>query len=137
MVENFLVAGSGIKLDTSRWPVLIMTTPKDLEEATEQQLTEFMDLFYGFIAEKKERYALVLNLLNMKKLSSNRRQMHTLSMKRNKALTQKYCACTAMVSESAVFRGVLMAIFWMFKPAYPTKVFKSVEEAISWAEQQL
>ena len=42
-----------------------------------------------------------------------------------------------MVFESAVVRGVLMAIFWIFKPAYPTKAFKSVEEAIAWAEKHI
>ncbi len=137
MTSDFLEARSGIKLDTSQWPVLIMTTPEGLGETDASELREFMDLFYDFIREKKERYALVLNLLNMKNLSSNRRQIHNLAQKSNKELTQKYCSCTALVFESAVLRGVLQAMFWMMKPSYPTKVFKTVEEAISWAKTQV
>jgi hypothetical protein len=31
----------------------------------------------------------------------------------------------------------MMSVFWLFSPKHPTDVFKTMEEAVSWANSRL
>ena len=42
-----------------------------------------------------------------------------------------------MVFTSPLLRGVLTAIFWVRKPAYPTGVMGTVEDGVAWSQSML
>ncbi len=53
---------------------------------------------------------------------------------------EKLKLCTAgyaLVTSSAIIRGVLTATFWIAPPGYPTHVCKTPEEAFQWLAQCL
>jgi hypothetical protein len=85
---------------------------------------------------KSERFATLMDLRQCANLPSRQRKILTDGMKQNKEVNKKYCVGTAMVFDSAVLRGVLMAVFWLVKPEHPTNIFKSYEDALSWVQNQ-
>ncbi len=133
MKPEFPDFGTGISVDTSKWPLLILNHSGSYQE---EQTELFLKTFNDFVMNNTERYALVADLSHRTNSSSNERRLMSRSMSKNKKLNIKYRVCTAMVFDSAVMRGALQAITWINKPPYPTKAFKNLEEAIAWAEKQ-
>ncbi len=135
MKVEFPDLDGAIKIDASQWPVLIIR--HDHQTNTEAQNLHFFEVFGDFVKNNRERYALIADLASAENTKSNDRRLVSRSMSENKELNKKYRACTAIVFNSAVIRGALMALSWVFKPPYPTKTFKTLDEAVAWAKEQL
>jgi len=135
MKPDFPVLDGAVQIDASQWPILIIR--HDDKTNTEEQNLEFLKVFSEFVKSNKERYALVADLASAENTKSNDRRLLSKSMSQNKELNKKYRACAAIVFDSAVTRGALMALTWIFKPPYPTQTFKTVDDAIAWAKEQL
>ncbi len=133
-MEQSVHTVAGHQIDESQWPIVIVRVKPDTSDA---QMIEFLEFFIDFVRERRERYGVVLDLKNTKKMDSRQRRLLTKSMSKNKEFTEQYCACNAMVFDSPVIRGVLMAVFWIIKPAFPSKVFAEVEDAVKWAHSQI
>ncbi len=134
MSVQFPTSDSGLEVDISQWPVLIITLPP---RTSDEELKSFNTSIGKFLEEKGERYALIMDARAAETLDVVQRRMHSDFMKKRKKFAEKFCAATALVFESMVQRGVLIAILWAFKPSYPIKVFKSPDEAVDWAKKQL
>ena len=122
----------GIYIDHSLWPILIVTPPEG-RKPNDRELEEFMVAYKKQIdRDKKERYGIILDLRESPGLDSKQRKMLTNFMNESDHL-EEYCALTAMIFKSLPLRGMLTAIFWLFKPPYPTRVFGGLDEALTWA----
>jgi hypothetical protein len=58
-------------------------------------------------------------------------------LKKNEGLMKTYCSGTAYVIANTLVRNVLKAIFAIQKQPVPFAIFSTLEEASSWARQQL
>jgi hypothetical protein len=119
---------------TANWPVLVITPEEDM---TDPEILKYIQDFNGFIDEKKERYAMAIDLKHGRGLRAKQRKLLVDNMKRRKEFNEKYCAGVALVFDSPVIRGTAMAMMWLFKPSFPIKVFKRREKAIRWCEVRL
>ena len=134
MGPEFPALISDIKVVTADWPVIVVDTSDNL---TDGELIDFLEKYDAFMQEQNQRHAVVVDLKRTKRMPSRQRKMITDSMSKRNEYTKQFSACTALVFESAVMRGMLMAIFWIVKPAYPTKVFNSRKEAVAWCQTML
>jgi hypothetical protein len=78
-----------------------------------------------------------MDLTQRTNMTKNQRKILIDGMNKRREFTGKYSAGTAVVFKSAIVRGIMMSIFWLFDPKYPTEIFKTVEEAIDWCGAQL
>ncbi len=134
MQNNLLTQHQGIKLDISNWPVMVLT-PTD--NVTDQSIQDFMITFFEVVKSKDERYALVVDLREKTNMSYRQRKLMTTELNKNKDFAEQYNAGTALIVNSAVVRGIMMSVFWLFSPKHPTDVFKTMEGAFSWATARL
>ena len=134
MQNDLLTQHQGIQLDTSNWPIMILT-PTD--NVTDQSVEDFMTTFFEVVRAKKERYALIVDLRQKTNLSYKQRRLMTAQLNENKEFAEQYNAGTALIVNSAVVRGIMMSVFWLFNPKHPTDVFKTMEDAFTWANARL
>jgi len=118
-----------ITTDVSRWPVVVVRAPATVSD---EEMAEHLAFFEGKVYARREPFVTVLDLRFCEKITPRQRSIMIGSMKRNEEMTQ--CRGCAMVFDSMLLRGILTAMFWVRKPAYPTRVFSKVVEAFDWAE---
>jgi hypothetical protein len=90
-----------------------------------------LDWFDGMRKARAAPFAIVLDLRRSSGLTPRQRKMITDRMNHTDAVAP--CVANALVFESAVLRGVLTALFWIRRPAYPCEVFRTLDDAIGWA----
>ncbi len=134
MVEKATEAYDGIRLDVSQWPILIIV-PGD--NVTEQSIVEFIRDYFNFVKMKAEPYAVIMDLRHQSNMTSKQRRQITAMMKEQEEFLEKYNTGTALVYTSAAMRGILMAVFWIFKPNRPIETFSTLEGAMDWARLQV
>ena len=123
-----------IQLDTSSWPHLVVTPPRD--EVADAQLEAFMDEYYGVIFGQPEAHVLILDLRGNTGLTPTQRRYLTDSMQKTRH-DHSVAAGVALVFDSAVLRGMLTAMLWVAKPRCAVEVFSGVNQARAWADVQL
>ncbi len=121
-----------VEIDAKDWPVVKITTP---EKVDDDNLKGFLDDFNGYIKDKKERFALIMDARKTSGMTPRQRRIQTDAM--NNAETNQYYICSALVFKSKTLSRVLTAVLWLKKSEYPVKVFSSVEEAHEWVKMQL
>jgi len=125
--------GDGITLDVLQWPVLVVTPPP--RPVTDAELDSFMQAFAQVVDQRKQPYAVVVDLRESSGLTPRQRQAISNSMADTDARVLAGCPnCGgALVFSSAVLRGMLTAILWIKKPKHETRVFANAHEAVAWA----
>jgi len=121
-----------IQLETLRWPVVIV---RPMRKPTDVELDEFLVRYHQFVDHRTDSYAIVLDLRQLSDMPPAQRKRLTESMRASRS--HERCRGCAMVFTSAALRMVLTAIFWFFKPKYPTEVFSTDVEALQWARSQV
>jgi hypothetical protein len=134
MQDDLLARHEGIRLDTSNWPILVLTP---MDNISDESIQDFMESFFAMVKAKKERYALIVDLRQRTNMSRKHRKLLTDELNKNKEFEEDYNAGTALIVNSAVIRGIMMSLFWLFSPKHPTDVFKTMERAVSWANSRL
>ena len=134
MTTEETVKGEGINFDISRWPIIVVTP---VGNVTDQSLIDFMDSYMPFVMRKQERYAVVNDLRQQNNMTVKQRRRLTSLMKENEEFLNKYNAGTALVFTSPALKGILQAVFWIFKPDRPIEVFSDLDKALAWAESKL
>jgi len=126
------VAG-GITLDWRLWPVVVVTPPP--RPSRDDELLTFMKLWERAVCARQQPYALVLDLRQSARMPPVQRKLlvHTMT----EDALDGHCRCAAVVFSSALVRGMLTAMFWVWRPAYPTRFLPSVEEAMVWCQDSL
>ncbi len=131
---RFYVTVANIKLDTSQWPVTVVT-PEGL--VSTEELNTFFAAYADMLKRKRDVYALIVDLRRASDMPAAQRKVLTDFMKKQEAVAGMRCAGTALVFESALMRAVLTAIFWVKNPPQEVRVFGNVHEAMEWAPQAL
>ena len=124
------MATDEIETDLSRWPLVLVRPPVTVTDA---QMQAYLDRFDAEVIRQEEPYGVVLDLRRTKAISPRQRAMLTESMERHDSAA--LCQGTAMVFESRLLKAILSAIFWVRKPAYPTRVFTDLDEGCLWVQQ--
>ena len=123
-----------LELDDSSWPVIVMHVPRGAhsDEAIQAILTRYKQL----VLEHREPFVMINDLREASGVTQKQRAEMS-SFLENELEVASYCRGAAMVFNSAMLRGMLTAILWVSRPPYPTRVFKTVEEARTWANGQI
>lgn len=120
----------GIVLDFRAWPILQVTPPP--YSVSDDALMEYIAVHRQLVHSRKSPYALILDLRNIGHMAGNQRKKLSGSLGGDKAELVATCTCTALVFSSPMLRGMLSAVFWLFKPAYPVKVLPDLASAHDW-----
>ena len=121
-----------VKLDTTEWPLLVLTTPGKVDD---ENLGDFLKDFLDYIAYKKDRYSMVMDVSQTSGMTPKQRKILNSSIGNEN--TNKYIICVALVFKSKILSRILTAILWYKKSEYPVKVFSSAEDAKDWARTQM
>ena len=101
------------------------------------ELQQLLDRFWEVAKNTGDRYALVLDLSIAPPMPPRQRQLLTDQMRAAEGELAIDCVGTALVFRSPLMRGLLTAIFWLFKPPYPTRAFASADPARAWLQALL
>jgi len=124
-----------VEVDVGEWPVVIVTPPP--EAASEPMLEAFMADWVAKTRHRAGAYVCVLDLRRSGHMSPAQRRTLTDWMNESRDGLARSCLGTALIFESALLRAMLTAVFWAFRPPYPTQTFATRHEALGWARQRV
>lgn len=128
------MAMEAIRLDISRWPVVVVTPS---ESFTDADIDAFLAQYEKVLNARMEAYVTVLDLQRCKDMSPTQRKRITRGMDKNREHRRLWQRGIAMVFDSAILRMILTAILWANKPEYEIKVFSDLQEALKWASTRV
>jgi len=135
-VERPQDISSKVKVDDSRWPVVIIT--QQIEQLTDAERIASLELSNQVLGSHGNApYALVLDNRKAGPMPATQRKLIAEYMEKNALRARARCACTAFVSESVVMRAMLTAIMWLRKPEVETETFGDLNAAIAWGQRKL
>lgn len=110
--------------------------------ATTYADTEFDEMCAGFDAlfARGERYALITYTPDggeMPSARARKRIADWADSPRIRSQSKKLCVASATVVQSALARGALTAIMWVWKPAAPHRAVAHAAEGIDWCLERL
>ncbi len=123
-----------IGLDTSRWPVPVVT-PQGLVSPSE--LSDFFTAYSAMIAQRRQQYVLLIDLRRSADMPPAQRKLLTDHMKKQEQVLGRLCAGTGLIFESVLMKALLTAIFWVKQPPQEVRVFNTLEEATLWATEAM
>lgn len=123
-----------LSLDDSDWPVVVLHVPSGAhsDEAIRDVLREYKDM----VLTRRVPFVMINDLRSASGVTQKQRAEMSDFLEGEHEVAS-YCRGAALVFESALLRGMLTAILWVSKPVYPTRVFRTVEDASWWAYDQL
>ena len=126
---------SRVQFNDSLWPLLITMGP---DIWTEQNVTEMADGFERYFA-RGERYALITASPRDSVMAARERKRVTdwSNTARVRDRSGELCVGSATIVRSALARGALTAIMWIWKPASPHLAVADTNEAMDYALAQL
>jgi hypothetical protein len=117
----------------SEWPLVTVTFPAVFT-------TGEWESYLNYIASYMDRgqpYAMVTDFGRSRTLSPAERKLASDLMVKQRDRLGRMVKGVAVVSDSALLRGMLTAVYWVALPAYPTEVFATVEAGKAWARKML
>jgi hypothetical protein len=117
---------------TDQWPIIILLTSEDLEQAKEA-----LDVVEEMYQTHQEPYVTVLDARDGKRPSAVERNLQNEFRVKHEAHVRQYCRGSALVCNSEIIKGVATAMFWFKKPDTVTKVFTDMDQAMDWARSRL
>jgi len=119
--------------DERDWPILLC---KAVGESTDEDIAEYLRWLEQLLARKK-RHVLIVDASAGKSMKGTHRQQIAQWNKNNATELRKYRAGLVLVTDSAMLRGVLTAIYWISAPPFPYHVADTTVRARIWAREQL
>ena len=123
-----------IDYDDRAWPLVVITAPD--EEASEAVFAEHLRRIEQY-HQRGGRFLMLVDVRRAPPMQpTHRRELG----EKLAELSQRYpdrLAGMAMVVSSQVQRGILTAVGWVVRPAYPMRVFVDAGAARSWLESEL
>lgn len=120
------------------WPLLIVISPPTGYDAA---TIRAMNDGYERIWEKGERYALVSHSPPSAEAATGARSRKLIAEWANsprvRRMSKEMCVGSATIVRSALARGSLTALLWLWSPSSPHHVAASPEEAVDWCLGQL
>jgi hypothetical protein len=125
---------SGIRTDSSRWPLVIITFVEGFSnEDLERCFADNARLF-----QRGERFASVRDLRNVYKMPSPvQREMARKWQERVRDEFPDLCLGVSIVSDSSFIRGLVTAVGWATPPPIPEETFPTLSAGVDWSIQKL
>lgn len=120
--------------DTSEWPLLRVTMPRD--GLTDSEVDAHV-AYLEQTLQAGQRFALLIDARRSQPLSARGRQAIGKLLSRSFQRHPFVLAGIGVVLSSAIERGVLTAISWAAGRTYPQRSFATPEEAAAWLLGQL
>ncbi len=122
-----------IIVDVALWPLVCVTLPP---AATDDEVREYLDAL-RVLRERREPYALIIDANASRGFTPKQRRLQADYIDSGIELSRRYLKAFAFVAASPVQRGMLTAVFWLIRPAWPHEVFRSMDEAKAWARSRV
>jgi len=125
-----------ISFDDSTWPIIVGTCPAKMSDGSVAPLGAFFEKVHA----RKEPFCTIIDSRLLKTMPSAKWRKDITRWAtdpRVEADTHRYNVATAIVMESALARGVFVALGWLRKPASPTHAVSSMIEAMQWCGELL
>lgn len=120
-------------MDASRWPLVVVRWPS----VTTMEVVERYFVQRQKWLDARTPHAIVIDGSASLGLDATTRKRVTELGREQADLAGRWCVGEAIVMTSAVQRGVLTAIEWIWRPPHPRRAFGDVASAMRWAEETL
>jgi hypothetical protein len=117
----------------SKWPIVIC---EPIGVSTDGDIDEYIRTNEQAVARHEPHFVIVDARQGESMAAVHRRRVADWVTQNEPAL-RAYRVGLAFVSESALLRGVLTAIYWVRRPPYPTAWFRTLQEAEDWGNELL
>lgn len=126
---------SQVQFNDSLWPLLITIGPDVWTERSVTEMAEGFERYFG----RGERYALITASPRDAVMAAKERKLVTdwTNTARVRDRSRELCVGSATITHSALARGALTAMMWIWKPAAPHLAVADTDEAMDYALAQL
>jgi hypothetical protein len=132
--EDYNFANEYFTLNTDKFPYIYVKF--EAKQPTDEEFEEYIE-YAGKLLLQNQPYAIILNLSKAGYLKAKYRIKVGNFFKKNQTHISKFCRGTAHITDSAIQKFLLQAIFAVQKPPYEYIVVKEEERAYQWLEEQL
>lgn len=126
---------SGIVIDDSRWPLVVMHMPPvmtlgDLDHHFEIRTPRlFARGRFAAVIDTRAADIFAFTALHRRRVVQHRKRMED--------TYKRLLIAEAYVLESVVARGIVTAVQWLAPPCWPQGLFGDVDAATAWARRKL
>jgi len=125
---------AAIDVDDTRWPLVVIRWPSGA--IAETDVEEFLRRSVSHLG-RHERFASLHDGVRASGLDSKGRKRMSDHVNANRELLKRWHVAAAIVSSSAMVRGVVTAVNWLSPPPFPQRQFATREEAEAWLRGML
>jgi hypothetical protein len=122
----------GVKVSTVDWPIVLVEYPENkLSDQHFEASLGYVEVLMAEAAKKKEKIFVITDLTLIREMSpASQRHYGSNWLKRTAPLANVACVGGANVTPSAILRGILRAVFWVYPPPRPSVLVASRQEAM-------
>lgn len=120
---------SAIEVDESRWPLVVIRWPSG--SVTDDDVEEFLRLSKTHLL-RGQRFASLHDGVRASGLDSKQRRRMSEHVNDSRRLLERWHVAAAIVSPSALVRGIVTAVNWVSPPPFPQRQFATRAEAEAW-----
>jgi hypothetical protein len=122
-----------IEVDESRWPMVVIRWPATVTDA---DVEDFLARSMAQL-ERRQRYASLHDGVRASGLDSKQRARMSEHTNTHRDALGQWMVAAAIVSPSAVVRGIVTAINWLSPPPFPQRQFAMRSQAEAWIQGML
>jgi hypothetical protein len=125
-----------VEFNDLSWPLLVMVSPKVYDKGS----VELMQSTFERIYQRGDRYAFItVSPRGASPPGAQERKAiaEWANLPRSRKFSRDLCVCSASVLESALMRGALTAMMWIWTPASPHKAVADLSEALDYTLSML
>lgn len=116
-------------VDTTAWPLVLLTT---VGTPSDQELQAHLDEIEERVLKRRLPFVQIVDQRKAGEIDAGQRAIIAQHQKELEWLYRMYCKGEAYVAD-AKLKGIMIAVFWQAKPAYPYAFFDGLDEAREWA----
>ncbi len=132
--EDYNFLNDYFSLQVDKFPYIYVKF--EAKQPTDEEFEEYKKYVEKLLL-RPQNYVLVLNLSKTGYLKTKYRVQVADWFKENQSHVSTFCKGTAHITDSAVHKFLLQAIFAIQKPPYEYIVVKEEEKAYQWLKEQL
>lgn len=121
-------------VDSSIAPLYRVTFPAS---SSDEQLLAYCRAVEGWSARVSHPVAWLMDLSRVAEVSAHQRAMFAKYMRGMEAFDRRCTKGTALILSSALMRGVVTAIFWLYDPPFQHRTFSAPGDGQAWLRQVL
>lgn len=121
-----------LTIDDSDWPRLQIRWHSEIHADEVEQLFARLDEYYA----RGERFGSIVDVRGAR-TSAATRSLMAKEASRQTPVARLYSVGTAVIVDSAVVRGALTALFWIYEPPAPVVLCGDIVEANDWLSKRL